>query len=221
MSLQSMEDRYLETHKTWNKIAQLYEYHFMGLELYHDTYKKFCDLLSRTDASILEIGCGPGNITQFLLEFNANLKILATDISVNMIKLTKKNNPGIDVKHLDCRNIDMLKDKFDGIVCGFTIPYLSKVDCLKLISDSSKLLKDHGILYLSFVQGDYKKSAFISGSSGDRTYFYYHDIKTIKRALEFNQMTIVDFIEKDYMKSDKTSEKQTIINAKKTNAEKT
>jgi len=63
MSLQSMEDRYLETHKTWNKIAQLYEYHFMGLELYHDTYKKFCDLLSRTDASILEIGCGPGNIT--------------------------------------------------------------------------------------------------------------------------------------------------------------
>ena len=105
-----MKDRYIETHKTWNKIAQLYENHFMDLELYHDTYKKFCDFLSRTDASILEIGCGPGNITQFLLEFNANLKILAIDISVNMIKLTKKNNPGIDVKTLDCRNIDVLKN---------------------------------------------------------------------------------------------------------------
>ena len=209
--MQYMENRYIETHQTWNKIAQSYE----DMELHHDTYKKFYDSLSRTDASILEIGCSPGNIAQYLLELNTNFQILATDISANMIKLTKKNNPGIDLKILDYRHIDTIKNKYDGIVCGFTIPYLSKVDCQKLISNSSKLLKDNGILYLSFAEGDYKKSVYISGSSGDRTYFYYHDIKTIKQELKLNQMEIVDFIEKKYMKSDKTSEKQTIINAKK------
>ena len=36
-----MEDRYLETYKTWNKIAQLYEDSFMDLEIYNDSNKRF------------------------------------------------------------------------------------------------------------------------------------------------------------------------------------
>ena len=59
------EDRYLETHKTWNNIAQLY----------NDVYKSFCDLLLRSDASVLEIGCGPGNITRHILGLNLKLNV--------------------------------------------------------------------------------------------------------------------------------------------------
>lgn len=39
--IERMEDRYLETYKTWNNIAQLYEDKFMNFELYNDTYKSF------------------------------------------------------------------------------------------------------------------------------------------------------------------------------------
>jgi ubiquinone/menaquinone biosynthesis C-methylase UbiE len=210
-----MEDRYIETHKTWNNVAQLYEEKFMGLELYNDTYKRFCDLLSKPNASVLEIGCGPGNITRHILDLNPNLKVLATDISKNMIDLAKKNNPVIEVQVLDCRKLKTINKKFDGIICGFTIPYLSKLDCLKLISDCSNLLIEEGTLYVSFVSGDYDKSGFISGSSGDRTYFYYHELKTIKQELELNNMTVVDSIQKKYKKSDTISETHTIINATK------
>lgn len=210
-----MEDRYRETHKTWNKIAQLYEEMFMGLPLYNDTYKRFCELLSRPDASVLEIGCGPGNITRGVLDFNPELKVLATDISENMIRLAKKNNPEADVQLLDGRNLSAVNHKFDGIICGFIIPYLSKIDCSKLISDCSNLLKEDGIFYLSFVSGNYEKSAFLSGSTGDRTYFYYHELKRIRQELESNHLVIVDEIFKEYKKSDAISETHTIINAKK------
>lgn len=212
-----MKDRYIETHKTWNKISQLYEEKFMGVEIYNDTYKRFCDLLSTPDASVFEIGCGPGNITHHILDLNPKLKVLATDISDNMIDLAQKNNPSIKVQVLDCRKINTIKNKFDGVICGFTIPYLSKIDCLKLISDSTQLLNEGGILYLSFVAGEYKNSGFISGSSGDRTYFYYYDVKTIKQQLELNHMTVVDIIEKQYEKSDTISETHIIINAKRQN----
>ena len=210
-----MEDRYIETYNTWNNVAQLYEENFMELELYNDTYKRFCDLLSKPNASVLEIGCGPGNITRHILNLNTKLKVLATDISRNMIDLAKKNNPEIEVQVLDCRNLKTINNKFDGIICGFTIPYLSKLDCLKLISDCSNLLIEEGTLYISFVSGDYEKSGFISGSSGDRTYFYYHELKTIKQELELNNMTVVDAIQKKYKKSDTIFETHTIINATK------
>ena len=210
-----MEDNYLETHKSWNNIAQTYEEKFMGFELYNDTYKGFCDLLSRPNASVLEIGCGPGNITRHILDLNPNLTILATDISKNMVDLAKKNNPEIEVQVLDCRNLNTINTKFDGIICGFTIPYLSKPDCLKLISNCSNLLLEEGIFYVSFVSGDYENSGFISGSSGDRLYFYYHEPKTIKQEMALNHLTVVDLIQKEYKKSDTISETHTIINAKK------
>ena len=214
-----MEDRYLETFKTWNTVAQLYEANFMKLELYNDTYKSFCDLL-KPNASVLEIGCGPGNITRHILDLNPNLKILATDISKNMIDLAKRNNPEAETQILDCRNLKTINAKFDGIVCGFTVPYLSKLDCSNLISDCSNSLTKGGAFYLSFVAGDYENSGFISGSSGDRVYFYYHELKKIKQELELNELSIVNIIEKQYIKSDSTSETHTIIiarNKRKTN----
>ena len=210
-----MEDRYKETHKTWNKIAQLYEEKFMGLELYHDTYKRFCALLSRPDASVLEIGCGPGNIARHMLDLNPKLKVLATDISENMIRLAKKNTPEADVQLLDCRNLSAINRKFDGIICGFVIPYLSKIDCLKLIADCANLLTEDGVFYLSFVSGNYEKSGFLSGCTGDRTYFYYHELKRIRQELESNHLVIVDEIFKEFKKSETISETHTIINAKK------
>ena len=210
-----MKDKYLETHKTWDNIAQLYEEKFMELDLYNDTYKSFCDLLTKPDASILEIGCGPGNITRRILNLKPKLKVLATDVSKNMIDLTKRNNPEVEVQVLDCRNLNTIKSKFDGVVCGFTIPYLSKHDCSKLISNCCNLLPDKGVLYISFVPGDYNESGFVSGGSGDKTYFYYHEINRIKKELELNKMTVVGFFEKEYKRSDTISETHIIVNAQK------
>lgn len=209
-----MESRYKETHQTWDKIAQLYEDKFMDIDLYNDTYKRFCDLIARPEACVLEIGCGPGNITRHILNLKPRFKILATDISKNMVELAKRNNPDVEIQVLDCRNLSSINRKFDGIICGFTIPYLSKNDSSKMIADCSQLLKEEGVLYLSFVSDDYEKSGFISGSTGDRTYFYYHELESIKKGLELNQMEVIDIIQKKFKKSGGELEMHTIINAK-------
>lgn len=212
-------DKYQETFQTWNKVAKIYQDKFMDLDLYNDSYDNFLDLITKANASVLEIGCGPGNITKYLLTKKTDLKIIGIDISENMIELAKKNNPTAEFVIMDCREIDSLNKKFDAIVCGFCMPYLSKDDCVKLISDCKNLLNNSGILYLSFVDGNYENSGYISGSSGDRTYFYFHNLNHLVKTLELNHLEVNRLIPKNYIKTDGTAEIHTILISKKTNAQ--
>ncbi|MBD0779996.1 methyltransferase domain-containing protein [Maribacter sp. ANRC-HE7] len=210
-----MDNQYQETFNTWNKIAQLYEDKFMPMDLYNATYAIFCDSWIKTDSAVLEIGCGPGNITRYLKNHNPNCTVTAIDVSSNMVELAKKNNPDVDFRIMDCRNLQEIENTFDAIICGFTMNYLSKNDCLKLISDCNDLMQPEAILYMSFVPGDYKKSGYITGSTGDRTYFYYHDPKAVINELDKNFISVIHSIEKEYPKSDGTTEIHLIIIAKK------
>lgn len=158
-------DKYKITFETWDKVASLYEEHFMDLDLYNDTYDAFCKAIENPNPKILEIGCGPGNITKYMLSKRHDFDLEGIDIAPNMIELAKKNNPNAVFRVMDSRDIDQLKTKYEGIICGFCIPYLSKSDCSKLIKDTKNLLPEKGVLYLSFVEGDYVKSGFQSRSS--------------------------------------------------------
>lgn len=191
----------------------------MGFDLYNDTYDIFCEIITAKNAAILEIGCGPGNITKYLLNKNSHYTIKAIDISPNMIELAKQNNPSAHTEVMDIREIDKVISLFDGVICGFCIPYLSQSDCSKLISDCSNLLSDSGILYLSFVEGDYNNSSYQSGSSGDRMYFYYHSVDKLKKKLNTNSFEIIESLHKKYYGSDRAEEDHIIIIAKKTDVQ--
>jgi len=46
--------------------------------------------LLNEQAKVLELACGPGNITKCLLSKRPDLEILATDIAPNILELAKK-----------------------------------------------------------------------------------------------------------------------------------
>ena len=207
-------DKYRETFITWNKLARIYEDRFMDFDLYNDSYDIFLDLIG-TNSYVLDIGCGPGNITRYLLTKNPSLNIKGIDNSENMITLARSNNPLAEFVMMDSRNLKNLNDKFDAIICGFCIPYLSKEDCRNLFSDCKNLIGDSGYLYLSFVAGDYENSGFISGISGDRTYFYFYDMDSLVKDLKANSFRLIKSLFKQYRKADGSEEIHTILIAKK------
>ena len=102
-------DPYQITISTWNKIAKVYQEKFMDLSIYNESYDFFCNALPTLSSSLLEIGCGPGNITKYIIEKNPSLQILATDVSPNMIELAKENVPQVDFQILDARSLDAIK----------------------------------------------------------------------------------------------------------------
>lgn len=204
-------DSYKETFETWNKVAKLYEERFMDLDLYNDTYDAFCEKLTKKDPTVLEVGCGPGNITKYLLSKRPDLIIEGIDISPNMIALAKTNNPPANFKVMDSRNIATIKRKYDAIVCGFCIPYFSESDLTKFIRNCKNLMSNNGILYLSFVEGEQSLSGFQTGSSGDRTFFYYHSLKKLEKELNKNSFTNIKVIHKTFIKRDRSEEVHTIL----------
>lgn len=181
----------------FDKHAQEYEQRFMDVSLYADTLEMFCGSLSKENANILELACGPGNITRFLLDKLPNLKILATDLSATMLELAKKNNPEANFELLDCRNISKLSHKFDAMVCGFCLPYLSKEETLSLIKDTAAVLNENGVFYLSTIEGNHSNSGLTTNSHGDSVYMYYYEEDFLKQTLE-EDFNIIDIKHKEY-----------------------
>ena len=208
-------DRYKETFTTWNKIASLYEDKFMNLDIYNDSYDFICNSILKDKAKILDIGCGPGNITRYLLSKRPDYDIFGIDVAENMIALATRNNPKATFEIMDSRNIRDLNTKYDGIVCGFCLPYLSQSECLQLISDAYNLLSESGSFYVSFVEGDPIESGFQVGSSSDRTYFYYHNLEIIEAQLISKGFEEIKIFKVTYPKSETLQEEHTIVVAKK------
>ena len=208
-------DQYKETFETWNKVAQLYQEKFMYLTLYDESYDAFYDLIKNENAKILDAGCGPGNISHFLLSKYAGLEIEGIDIAPNMIELARKNVSTLQFKILDLRNVNQLEKKYDGIICGFGLPYLSEIDCRKFIIDCFNLLSEKGVFYLSFVEGNPDQSGFKTASSGDRTYFHFYTLDFLLKLLFEVGFESPAVMKIKYNKSVDETEEHTILIAKK------
>lgn len=204
-----------ETFATWNKVAKLYEEKFMHLDLYNDSYDLFCAALPNEKTSVLDVACGPGNISKYLRHKMPACEMDAIDVSPNMIALARSNNPEANCMLMDCREINKLQQKYDGIINGFGVPYLSKEECAVFIIDAATLLNSKGILYISFVEGNYADSGFKAGNTGDRTYFYYHSLKELLNNLEDANFDIITTQEKYYENSKAITETHSIILARK------
>ncbi len=175
----------------FNKMASQYEGKFMDVSLYGNTFDFFCNYIPN-NGETLELACGPGNITKYLLNKRPDLKILGTDLSVNMVELAKKNNPAAEFQLMDSRDISKIEKNYDAIMCGFCLPYLSKEETQQLIKDASKTLKTKGILYLSTMEDDYENSAFKKGSGGDEIFMHYYRAEFLTDVLKENGFTILD-----------------------------
>jgi len=186
----------------------------MDLDLYNETYDHICNSITKPKAKLLEIGCGPGNITKYLLSKRSDFDILGIDIALNMIELAKKNNPTANFAVMDSRQINSLETKYDGIIAGFCLPYLSHAESKELISDSYDLLNEDGLVYLSFVEGDPTKSGF-KVSSGGRVFFHFHNLDDLKKQLIATKFKEIEVFKVKYKVSETEFDIHTIVTAKK------
>jgi SAM-dependent methyltransferase len=167
----------------FNKHALLYQSRFMDVSLYADTFDRFCSHLAN-GAKVLELGCGPGNITRHLLHLRPDLRILATDIAPKMLELARVNSPGAEFLLLDCRNLGSITETYDGILCGFCLPYISEDESTSLIRSCATALSPKGILYLSCMEeNDHYRSGIKTNSAGEQLRMFYHSARFLTDTL--------------------------------------
>ncbi len=199
----------------FNKLAENYEQKFMNVDLYINSLDFFCSSLKMENPKVLDMACGPGNVASYLLAKSSDLEILGIDLAPNMIALAKKNNPNADFQLLDGRKMSAITKRFDGIMCAFLLPYLSKEEAIKLIDDIYLKLNPGGLCYISTMEDDYANSALKKGSTGDEIFMHYHEEGYLVDTLLKNKMEILKVERKVYKGQDGTKIKDLIIIAAK------
>lgn len=205
-----------ETLTTWNNLAALYEATFMDLDLYNASYDLICSPELKPRARVLEIGCGPGNITRYLLAKRPDYEILGIDVAPNMIERAQTNNPEARFRVMDARAINQLDEQYDLVVSGFCLPYLSAEAATTLIADAGRLLNPGGLFYLSFVEGDAAQSGYKTGPGG-RVYFHYHLLQEVLDALQAAGFGDSLTLKVPYPGKEAEPEEHTILIARKAN----
>ena len=199
----------------FDKCANVYQDKFMDLDLYQDSIDVFCSNIKKDNADILDVACGPGNITYYLLKRRPNFKISGIDLSTKMIALAQKNNPQAEFQVMDCRDIEASNKVYDGIICGFCLPYLSKEEAIEFIKNASKALTINGLIYISTMEDDYSQSGFKTSSSGDKMFVHYHEADYLTQALNSHGFKIIDLRRQIYPSQDETPTIDLIIIAEK------
>lgn len=174
----------------FNKHAQTYQDKFMDVSLYQNSLDEFLSFIP-INTHLLELACGPGNMTKYLLQKRSDLKILATDLAPNMLTLAKANNPTTRFELMDMKDLLNLPQQFEAVMCAFGFPYLTKQEAIQWIADVSKVLKPKGILYISTMEDNNYKSGFKKGSQGDEVFMNYHEASYLTQTIQQNNLKLL------------------------------
>jgi len=160
----------------FNEFAEEYANRFSTIENYHHAIDRFIELIDSEKPSILELGCGPGNITRYLKEKLPESQIIAIDLAPKMIEIARQSLTDVDFRVLDVRDINQINQKFDAVMCSFCLPFLSHPDTQQLIANCANLLSEKGVMYISTMEGDASKAGFetTSFSGNSEIYFNYY-----------------------------------------------
>jgi radical SAM superfamily enzyme YgiQ (UPF0313 family) len=142
--------------KIWDFWAN--KYHKLWVQKYSlkPTRDKISDLidghLNKAEISIMDIGCGPGELISQIKNRSASAFITGVDFSQEMIKRSQLINPQAEHFILDVNDLDTIDKRYDILICTHSLPYYKNLDEI-LIKFNNKLLPD-GRIYLAFASGN-------------------------------------------------------------------
>ncbi|WP_430406685.1 class I SAM-dependent methyltransferase [Fluviicola sp.] len=174
----------------FNKLADSYQERFLSVDAYSESFHALLSLLDK-NSRVLDVACGPGNISRFLLNERPELTILGIDLAPNMIEWAKKNNPTARFMVHDAQQINQLAETFDAIIVGFLFPYFTMTQVREFIGKAYKKLHTGGILYISTMEDRYENSRLRTSSTGEQVLMHYYEAADLIEILEMNQFQVV------------------------------
>jgi len=132
-------------------------------ELHSNIIKETAEIKTKT---LLHLACGAG-MNDYT--FKKHFEVTGVDISVDMLSLAKKINPGIEYMYGDMRTIDLGK-KFDAVAIPDSIDYMkTKDDLKKVIINANKHLNPGGVLFIvAHPKETFRENNFVyTGKKGD------------------------------------------------------
>jgi len=118
---------------------------FQGLELKFFLTNIASFLPSK--ASLLDLGCGGGNILGYLKKKFPRWQMIGLDISADALAIGQKRLPRIEFIRAPAQKIPKEKESFDIVTAFDSMEHFEELD--KVLAEVNRILKKQGIFYIS------------------------------------------------------------------------
>ncbi len=188
-----------------NNLSKFSDYRALGWETHEAQIKRFEVLLKNVNLknkSLLDIGCGLGDLYGFIKSFNLPVSYLGVDIMPEMIKKAKEKHQGAVFINEDILNPKKTEKIFPEK--SFDVVYSSGTFNLKTAT-SEALLREAMIVFKELASEKIVFNLLSTCSENKEDTYCYYDPKKIDnmlRLLKFNKDKI--HIIQDYLPNDFT-----------------
>lgn len=144
-----MKDYIEINRKAYNTLAKEYDEreHEIGKDFWINIYNDL-KLKEIKNLNFLEIGPGNGRNIKILKEYKNDLKITAIELSENLCKIVKKNNPDVTVINKDILEINLKEKEYD-VIEAIALIHLFPIEDAKIVLNKIRLaLKNDGFLII-------------------------------------------------------------------------
>jgi len=154
---------------------------------------------------VMDLGCGPGLLTQTIFERISNVKVIGIDKSEKMLKFAKENNENtnFETRLGSSEKLPVTNDSVDVVVSRFSLTYWNKPR--ESFEEINRVLKPKGKFVLEFLNKDYPaymlfliKIRMHLRSAGSKVIRYHSDayktaykIESVKKLLKDSNFEII------------------------------
>ncbi len=180
----------------YEKYAKEFDEKIACLEIYNESYDYLLNKI-QDNSAILDLACGPGNVSYYLKKHMPGLAITGVDISEKMIDIAKgRIQDGRFIVKDICEV--KFKTKFDCVICAFAIPYLNLQETAHVVRIISQSLNSNGHFYLSFMEGTKEGLEKQSFTDNDELFIYFHPKEAVLEILDQRFLSVIKKFEIDY-----------------------
>ncbi len=134
-----MNDGFVKMWDNWSKRRSSVPVYDLWLDEYKDI------LQENKDNEILDLGCGIGADTLYLLERGYN--VLSCDFSVEALKSIENNIPNSKTLYLDMmKKFPFADKKYALIIADLSLHYFNNETTIHILEEIKRILKDGGVL---------------------------------------------------------------------------
>jgi 2-polyprenyl-3-methyl-5-hydroxy-6-metoxy-1,4-benzoquinol methylase len=206
-------DKTAVTISAYNESAEKFAAKFMDFAPYKSRILHFQKKYASQATSVIDLGCGPGNVAKIFCDQKPDYEITGIDLSEEMVRLARLNVPNGEFHVGDLRCID-LQNTYDIAIASFCIVHLSNEETEQFIQRLSNIVNPNGYLYLSFMEGNaahYESTGF----SQKHIYFNYFKRASIIKLLGSAGFEIKEITEQNYEENDGEITKDLFVIAQK------
>ena len=186
----------------YKKYANEFNKKIASLEIYNESYDYLLNRI-KDNSAILDLACGPGNVSYYLKKYMPGLAITGVDISEEMIDLAKRRIQDGKFIVKDICEVNF-KTKFDCVICAFAIPYLNLQETAHVTRIISQSLNSNGHFYLSFMEGTKEGFEKQSFTDNDDLFIYYHTEESVLEIIDQQFLSVIKKFKIDYHEQDGT-----------------